>query len=42
VSFLYGLAVAAAIGVALTMVAALTLLPAMLGFLGPMVMSRKQ
>ena len=42
VSFLYGLAVAAAIGVALTMVAALTLLPAMLGFIGPKVMSRKQ
>jgi RND superfamily putative drug exporter len=42
VSFLYGLAVAAAIGVALTMVSALTLLPAMLGFIGPKVMSRKQ
>jgi RND superfamily putative drug exporter len=42
VSFLYGLATAAAIGVALTMVAALTLLPAMLGFIGPKVMSRKQ
>ena len=42
VSFLYGLAVAAAIGVAFTMVAALTLLPAMLGFLGPRVLSRKQ
>jgi len=42
VSFLYGLAGAAAIGVALTMVAALTLLPAMLGFIGPKVMSRKQ
>jgi putative drug exporter of the RND superfamily len=42
VSFLYGLAVAAAIGVALTMVAALTLLPAMLGFIGPKVMSRSQ
>ncbi len=42
VSFLYGLALAAAIGVALTMVAALTLLPAMLGFIGPKVMSRKQ
>ena len=42
VSFLYGLAVAAAVGVALTMVAALTLLPAMLGFIGPKVMSRKQ
>jgi len=42
VSFLYGLALAAAIGVALTMVAALTLLPATLGFIGPKVMSRKQ
>ena len=42
VSFLYGLAMAAAIGVAFTMVAALTLLPAMLGFIGPRVLSRKQ
>jgi RND superfamily putative drug exporter len=42
VSFLYGLAVSASIGVALTMIAALTLLPAMLGFIGPKVMSRKQ
>jgi RND superfamily putative drug exporter len=42
VSFLYGLAVAAALGVAFTMIAALTLLPAMLGFIGPKVMSRKQ
>jgi len=42
VSFLFGLAVAAAIGVAFTMVAALTLIPAMLGFIGPKVMSRKQ
>ncbi len=42
VSFLYGLAVAAAIGVAFTMLAALTLLPAMLGFIGPKVMSRRQ
>jgi putative drug exporter of the RND superfamily len=42
VSFLYGLAVAASIGVLLTMTAALTLLPAMLGFIGPKVMSRKQ
>ncbi|HEY3844854.1 MAG TPA: MMPL family transporter [Acidimicrobiales bacterium] len=42
VSFLYGLAVAAAIGVLLTMIAALTLLPALLGFIGPKVMSRKQ
>ena len=42
VSFLYGLAVAAAIGVAFTMVAALTLLPALLSFIGPRVLSRKQ
>ncbi|HEX3792946.1 MAG TPA: MMPL family transporter [Acidimicrobiales bacterium] len=42
VSFLYGLAVAAAIGVLFTMIAALTLLPAMLGFIGPKVMSRNQ
>ncbi len=35
VTFLYGLALAAAIGVALTMIAALTLLPALLGFIGP-------
>jgi putative drug exporter of the RND superfamily len=42
VSFLYGLAVAAAIGVAFTMIAALTLLPAMLGFIGVKVMSKKQ
>jgi RND superfamily putative drug exporter len=42
VAFLYGLAVAAAIGVLFTMVAALTLLPALLGFIGPKVMSRKQ
>jgi RND superfamily putative drug exporter len=42
VSFLYGLAVAAAIGVAFTMIAALTLLPALLGFIGVKVMSRKQ
>ncbi len=42
VSFLYGLAVAAALGVAFTMVAALTLLPAFLAFIGPRVLSRKQ
>ena len=42
VSFLYGLAVAAAIGVLFTMVAALTLLPALLGFIGPRVLSRRQ
>ena len=35
VSFLYGLAIAAAIGVLFTMIAALTLLPAFLGFIGP-------
>ena len=42
VTFLYGLAVAASIGVLLTMVSALTLLPAMLGFIGPRILSRKQ
>lgn len=42
VSFLYGLAVAASIGVLFTMLAALTLLPALLGFLGPKVLSRRQ
>jgi RND superfamily putative drug exporter len=42
ISFLYGMAVAASIGVAFTMVAALTLLPAMLGFVGPRILSRRQ
>lgn len=42
VSFLYGLAVAASIGVAFTMIAALTLLPAILGFVGPRILSGKQ
>jgi putative drug exporter of the RND superfamily len=42
VNFLYGLAIASSIGVLLTVVAALTLLPAMLGFLGPKVLSRRQ
>ncbi len=42
VTFLYGLAVAAAIGVLFTMIAALTLLPAFLGFIGPRVLSRRQ
>jgi len=42
VTFLYGLAVAAALGVSFTMIAALTLLPAFLSFIGPRVMSRKQ
>ena len=42
VSFLYGLAVSASLGVLLTMFAALTLLPALLGFIGPRVLSRRQ
>ena len=42
ISFLYGLAVAASIGVLFTMIAALTFLPAMLGFIGPRVLSRRQ
>jgi RND superfamily putative drug exporter len=42
ISFLYGLAVAASIGVLFTMAAALTLLPALLGFLGLKVLSRRQ
>jgi putative drug exporter of the RND superfamily len=42
VSFLYGLSVSAAIAVALTMATALTFLPAMLGFLGPKVLSRRE
>jgi len=42
VTFLYGLSVAAAIGVAFTMVSSLTLLPALLGFIGPKVLSRRQ
>ncbi|MFI5054371.1 MAG: MMPL family transporter, partial [Acidimicrobiia bacterium] len=40
ISFLYGLAVAASIGVLFTMVAAVTFLPAMLGFVGPKILSR--
>jgi len=42
VSFLYGVAISASIGVAFTMLASLTLLPAMLGFCGPIVLSRRQ
>jgi RND superfamily putative drug exporter len=42
VSFLYGLSVSSAIAVALTMAASLTFLPAMLGFLGPKVLSRRE
>ena len=42
VSFLYGVSLGTAIGVALTMVASLTLLPAMLRFLGLKVLPRRQ
>jgi RND superfamily putative drug exporter len=42
VSFLYGVATAAAITVALAMLASLTLLPALLGFFGSKVLSRRQ
>jgi RND superfamily putative drug exporter len=42
VSFLYGVAVSAAITVALTMLSSLTLLPALLGFFGMKVLSRRQ
>src|SRR2546421_12694035 len=42
VSFLNGLAVAASIGVLFTMAAPLTPLPALLGFMGPRVLSRRQ
>jgi putative drug exporter of the RND superfamily len=42
ISSLYGVAVAVALVVGLTMVASLTLLPAMLGFLGPKVLRRAE
>ena len=42
VSSLYGVAVAVSLVVGLTMVASLTLLPAMLGFLGPKVLRRAE
>jgi putative drug exporter of the RND superfamily len=42
VSFLYGVSAAAALAVALTMATSLTFLPAMLGFLGPRVLSRRE
>jgi putative drug exporter of the RND superfamily len=42
VSFLYGLSISSAIAVALTMATSLTFLPAMLGFLGPKVLSRRE
>ena len=41
VSFLYGVAIAASIAVLFTVVAALTLLPALLGFFGTRVLGRK-
>jgi putative drug exporter of the RND superfamily len=41
-SFLYGIAVSAAVTVTLTMLASLTLLPALLGFFGMKVLSRRQ
>jgi RND superfamily putative drug exporter len=42
VSFLYGLSLSSALAVALTMATSLTFLPAMLGFLGPKVLSRRE
>ena len=42
ISFLDGAAVAATVTVALTMLASLTLLPALLGFIGPKVLSRRE
>jgi putative drug exporter of the RND superfamily len=42
VNFLYGPSAAAAIAVALTIATSLTFLPAMLGFLGPKILSRKE
>jgi RND superfamily putative drug exporter len=41
-SFLYGLSLSSAVAVALTMATSLTFLPAMLGFLGPKVLSRRE
>ncbi|QMU76665.1 MMPL family transporter [Streptacidiphilus sp. PB12-B1b] len=42
IDFLYGLSAASALTVALTMATSLTLLPAMLGFLGPKALSRRE
>src|SRR6202044_1432772 len=42
VRFLYGLSISSAIAVALTMATSLTFLHAMLGFLGPKVLSRRE
>ncbi|MBV9837017.1 MAG: MMPL family transporter, partial [Solirubrobacterales bacterium] len=41
ISFLYGVAIAASIAVSFTVLAALTLLPALLGFFGPRVLRRR-
>jgi len=41
-SFLYGLAISASVTVLLTMFASITLLPALLGFFGPKVLSRRE
>jgi RND superfamily putative drug exporter len=42
VGFLIGMAVAASIGVAFTMISAITFIPALLSFIGPRVLSRRQ
>jgi putative drug exporter of the RND superfamily len=42
VTFLYGLSISSAIAVAFTMATSLTFLPAMLGFVGPKVLSRRE
>ncbi|MET9553768.1 MMPL family transporter [Streptomyces sp. NPDC006645] len=42
IDFLYGLSAASALTVALTMATSLTFLPAMLGFLGPKTLSRRE
>ncbi|WP_329384420.1 MMPL family transporter [Streptomyces sp. NBC_01716] len=42
IDFLYGLSLASALTVALTMATSLTFLPAMLGFLGPKTLSRRE
>ena len=42
VGFLYGLSISSAVAVLLTMATSLTLLPALLGFLGPRVLSRRE
>jgi putative drug exporter of the RND superfamily len=42
VSLFYGVAIAASLTVAFTVLAALTLLPALLGFIGPLILPRRQ